>query len=181
MRTRRQSPIVLIAALLLIPFMALRLCSRSRLPVHRPAQSIFTQLPGDAPVSLTLSSTAFSNGGSIPERYTCNSADLSPALTWSAAPARTQSLALIVDDPDAPTGSWTHWLLWNIPARATLLSEDVPKVETLDNGARQGINDFQQIGYGGPCPSPGKPHRYFSSSTRSTHASTSSPAPTNPN
>ena len=97
------------------------------------------------------------------------------------SPERTQSLALIVDDPDAPMGTWTHWLLWNIPARATLLSEDVPKVETLDNKARQGINDFQRIGYGGPCPPPGNPTAISSSSMHSTPASTSNPAPPNPN
>ena len=114
-----------------------------------------------APTSFTLGSTAFSNGGPIAARYTCDGADLSPAITWSGAPDRTQSLALIADDPDAPMGTWTHWLLWNIPARATLLSEDAPKVEVLDNGVRQGINDFQRIGYGGPCPPPGKPHRYY--------------------
>ena len=112
-------------------------------------------------MSFNLSSSAFSNGNPIPARYTCDGADLSPALAWSAAPDTTQSLALIVDDPDAPMGTWTHWLLWNIPSRATLLAEDAPKIELLDNGARQGINDFQRIGYGGPCPPPGKPHRYF--------------------
>jgi len=158
---RRQSPIVILIALLLIPFIALRMCARSRLTTHRPEQSIRYPLSGDATMSLTISSAAFSNGSPIATRYTCDGADLSPALTWSGAPDRTQSLALIADDPDAPMGTWTHWLLWNIPARATLLSEDVPKVETLDNGARQGINDFQRIGYGGPCPPPGKPHRYF--------------------
>jgi Raf kinase inhibitor-like YbhB/YbcL family protein len=161
MHKRRQSPIVILVALLLIPFIALRMCSRSRLPVSHPAQSIRTPLPGGRIMPFTISSSAFSNGSPIAARYTCDGADLSPALTWSAAPDRTQSLALIADDPDAPMGTWTHWLLWNIPARATLLSEDVPKVELLDNGARQGINDFQRIGYGGPCPPPGKPHRYF--------------------
>ena len=112
-------------------------------------------------MSFTLTSTAFGNGGEIPRRYTCDAADLSPALTWSGTPAETQSLALIADDPDAPVGTWTHWLIWNIPAKATLLPEDTPKIELLDNGARQGRNDFQRIGYGGPCPPPGKAHRYF--------------------
>jgi Raf kinase inhibitor-like YbhB/YbcL family protein len=97
----------------------------------------------------------------IPKKYTCDGADLSPALSWDEAPAGTQSLALIVDDPDAPMGTWTHWLIWNIPAKASLLPEDTPKVDLLDNGARQGGNDFKRIGYGGPCPPPGKPHRYF--------------------
>ena len=112
-------------------------------------------------MSFTLKATAFPNGGGIPKKYTCDGADLSPALSWDDAPAGTQSLALIVDDPDAPMGTWTHWLIWNIPAKATLLPEDTPKMNLLDNGARQGGNDFKRIGYGGPCPPPGKPHRYF--------------------
>jgi Raf kinase inhibitor-like YbhB/YbcL family protein len=112
-------------------------------------------------MSFALSSTAFPNGGEIPRRHTCDGTDLSPALAWQDVPAGTQSLALIADDPDAPAGTWTHWLLWNIPARATLLLEDSAKIELLDNGARQGIIDFQRIGYGGPCPPPGKPHRYY--------------------
>ena len=110
---------------------------------------------------LTLSSSAFSEGAAIPRRYTCDGDDISPSLSWSGAPAETQSLALIADDPDAPAGTWTHWLIWNIPAKATLLPEDVAKTELADNGARQGINDFRRVGYGGPCPPPGKPHRYF--------------------
>jgi Raf kinase inhibitor-like YbhB/YbcL family protein len=112
-------------------------------------------------MSFTLKATAFPNGGVIPKKYTCDGADLSPALSWDDAPAGTQSLALIVDDPDAPMGTWTHWLIWNIPAKATLLPEDTPKMNLLDSGARQGGNDFKRIGYGGPCPPPGKPHRYF--------------------
>ena len=112
-------------------------------------------------MSFTISSPAFPNGGPIAARYTCDGDDISPALAWSEVPAAAQSLALIADDPDAPAGTWTHWLLWNIPARATFLAENAPKVEVLDNGARQGVNDFRRIGYGGPCPPPGKPHRYF--------------------
>jgi hypothetical protein len=112
-------------------------------------------------MSFAVRSTAFPNGGTIAARYTCDGANLSPALNWDGVPPEAQSLALIADDPDAPAGTWTHWLLWNIPARATLLAENAPKVELLDNGARQGTNDFNRIGYGGPCPPPGNPHRYF--------------------
>lgn len=111
--------------------------------------------------TFTLTTTASSNDSRIATRYTCDGEDLSPALAWSGAPAKTQSFALIADDPDAPMGTWTHWLLWNIPPHATLLPEDAPNVELLDNGARQGINDFKRIGYGGPCPPPGDPPRYF--------------------
>jgi Raf kinase inhibitor-like YbhB/YbcL family protein len=105
--------------------------------------------------------TAFQGGEIIPKKYTCDGADVSPALTWEGTPEGAQSLALITDDPDAPMATWTHWLLWNLPAKATLLPEDTPKTNLLDNGARQGTNDFKRIGYGGPCPPPGKPHRYF--------------------
>ena len=116
---------------------------------------------GGPAMSLTLKTSAFFEGGTIPKQYTCDGADISPALTWSNAPNGTQSFALIVDDPDAPVGTWTHWVAWNIPSTATGLSESVPKTETLPDGTRQGKNDFKHVGYGGPCPPPGKPHRYF--------------------
>ena len=112
-------------------------------------------------MSLTLKSNAFANGGEIPKKHTCSGADLSPALTWSGVSPAAHSLALIVDDPDAPRGTWTHWIIWNIRAHLTSLPEGVPAVETLESDARQGSNDFGRIGYGGPCPPPGKPHRYF--------------------
>lgn len=113
------------------------------------------------PMSLELKINAFANGSEIPKRYTCSGADLSPALNWSGVSPAARSLALIVDDPDAPRGTWTHWILWNMPAHLTSLPEAAPAVESLESGARQGRNDFGRIGYGGPCPPPGKPHRYF--------------------
>lgn len=112
-------------------------------------------------MAFTVQSTAFAAGGMISARYTCDGANLSPELRWKDAPAGTQSLALIADDPDAPAGTWTHWLLWNLPPQATLLPEGVPPAETLASGARQGRNDFRRLGYGGPCPPPGKAHRYI--------------------
>jgi Raf kinase inhibitor-like YbhB/YbcL family protein len=115
---------------------------------------------GDRRMSFTVKSTAFSEGATIPKKYTCDGADLSPGLTWGGTPNGTQSLALIADDPDAPVGTWTHWIIWNIPPEASL-PEGIPKVESLSDGASQGKNDFKRIGYGGPCPPPGKPHRYF--------------------
>ncbi len=108
-----------------------------------------------------LKTTAFAEGGAIPKKYTCDGADVSPALQWHDAPAGTQSFALIADDPDAPVGTWTHWIIWNIPGKATALPEGVAKVGESGDGALQGKNDFKRIGYGGPCPPPGKPHRYF--------------------
>ena len=110
---------------------------------------------------LTLTSLAFHNGGEIPNRYTCEDADQSPGFLWSGIPASTRSFALIADDPDAPSGTWTHWLIWNIPGDATALPTATPKLARLVNGARQGRNDFHRLGYAGPCPPPGKPHRYF--------------------
>jgi len=112
-------------------------------------------------MAFALKSTAFSNGGEIPRKYTCSGENVSPALNWIDPPGQARSLALIVDDPDAPAGTWTHWIIWNIPAQVTSFPEDVPIQESLPNGARQGKNDFGRIGYGGPCPPPGRPHRYF--------------------
>lgn len=104
---------------------------------------------------------AFGNGAEIPVKYTCSGANVSPALHWSDAPAGTKSLALIVDDPDAPGGTWTHWVLWDVPAQGGALPEGIPHDETLSTGARQGRNDFGKVGYGGPCPPRGNKHRYF--------------------
>lgn len=112
-------------------------------------------------MSFALKTAAFSNGGEIPRKYTCSGDNVSLPLSWSGVPGNARSLALTVDDPDAPGGAWTHWLIWNLPASATSLPEGVSAAETLESGARQGRNDFNRIGYGGPCPPPGRPHRYF--------------------
>ncbi|HYL09956.1 MAG TPA: YbhB/YbcL family Raf kinase inhibitor-like protein [Candidatus Acidoferrales bacterium] len=114
-----------------------------------------------APTAMKLSSTAFEPSGSIPRQFTCDGADLSPALAWSDAPAGAQSFALIADDPDAPMGTWVHWVLYDLPAAARDLAEGVAKQGQLSSGARQGRNDFGRIGYGGPCPPRGSAHRYF--------------------
>jgi len=112
-------------------------------------------------MSLKVSSPDFSSGGMIPKQFTCDGADISPALAWNDPPAGTQSFSLIADDPDAPVGTWVHWVVFDLPANARALSQNVPKQEQLENGARQGRNDFDKIGYGGPCPPSGKAHRYF--------------------
>lgn len=112
-------------------------------------------------MSLELTSTAFQVGETIPKKYTGDGADRSPPLAWSEPPSGTKSLALICDDPDAPRGTWVHWVLFNLPSETRELVEGVPTSETLDNGAKQGKNDFGNIGYGGPAPLKGKPHRYF--------------------
>lgn len=110
---------------------------------------------------IELTSTAFQPGETIPKQHTGDGADQSPPLRWSEPPKGTQSLALICDDPDAPRGTWVHWVLFNLPAQARELNESVPTTESLSNGGKQGKNDFGNIGYGGPAPPRGKPHRYF--------------------
>jgi Raf kinase inhibitor-like YbhB/YbcL family protein len=110
---------------------------------------------------MQLTSTAFTEGGTIPVKYTCDGTNVSPPLKWSGVPAGAKALALIADDPDAPSRTWVHWVLYDLPATATELAEDVPKSQLIPAGAKQGLNDFRQLGYGGPCPPPGKPHRYF--------------------
>ena len=112
-------------------------------------------------MTLELKSPDFSSGASIPKQFSCDGADISPALAWNDPPAATQSFALIADDPDAPVGTWVHWVLFDLPANARSLPQNVPKQELLADGSRQGRNDFRKIGYSGPCPPPGKPHRYF--------------------
>ena len=111
--------------------------------------------------SLALSSTSFRDGETIPARHTCDGENLSPSLGWTGVPVETRSFALICDDPDAPRGTWVHWLLWNLPADACELGVGMPPRPELPSGARQGINDSGDLGYGGPCPPPGSPHRYF--------------------
>lgn len=112
-------------------------------------------------MSLTISSPSFPSEGNIPKKFTCDGADVSPRLTWTEPPAGTKSFALLVDDPDAPAGNWNHWTLWNLPAGARGLPEGISRQESLPDGSQQGKNDFRKTGYNGPCPPPGKPHRYY--------------------
>jgi len=112
-------------------------------------------------MSFKLSSSAFQPEGDIPAKYTCTGADVSPALSWSDPPSGTQVFALIADDPDAPVGTWVHWVAYDIPAAVLQLPEGVPKTEAIPQGGTQGQNDFHKTGYGGPCPPAGKPHRYY--------------------
>jgi len=112
-------------------------------------------------MSFKVSTTAFQPGGDIPSKYTCTGPDVSPALSWSDPPAGTQSFALIADDPDAPVGTWVHWVAYDLPASTRQLPEGVPKTGAVPGGGVQGLNDFGKTGYGGPCPPPGKAHRYY--------------------
>jgi Raf kinase inhibitor-like YbhB/YbcL family protein len=110
---------------------------------------------------MRISTTAFGEGQPIPQKHTGDGPDLSPPLAWDGAPAATKAFALIADDPDAPRGTWVHWVLFNLPSDTTSLAEGLPPTKTLPSGAKQGTNDFGKIGYGGPAPPRGKPHRYF--------------------
>ena len=112
-------------------------------------------------MKMQLTSTAFAEGQPIPDKYTGHGNDVSPPLQWSGAPASTKSFAVICGDPDAPGGSWTHWVIFNIPATATGLPENVAKDGSLPDGSKQGKNSFGNIGYNGPMPPPGQKHRYF--------------------
>lgn len=112
-------------------------------------------------MSIDLTSAAFQEGGAIPAKYTCDGADASPPLEWGDLPSGTQSLALICDDPDAPVGTWVHWVIYDIAPTQSGLPEAVPPSAITPQGAKQGVNDFRRTGYGGPCPPPGGAHRYF--------------------
>jgi Raf kinase inhibitor-like YbhB/YbcL family protein len=111
-------------------------------------------------MTLKITSTAFQNEGMIPEKYTCDGEDLSPALKFEAIPAGTKSTLLICDDPDAPSGNWNHWILYNIPPNITELDEGISIEKLKSKGILSGTNDFKKKEYGGPCP-PGGTHRYF--------------------
>lgn len=112
-------------------------------------------------MKIQLTSPAFAGGKPIPARHAFDKEDLSPALQWSGVPPGAKSLALICHDPDAPNGNWVHWVLYDLPPTTAGLSEGVPKTPDLANGAKQGMNDYHRLGYGGPMPPPGNPHRYF--------------------
>jgi hypothetical protein len=111
-------------------------------------------------MTLALKSTAFGTGEFIPRKYTCDGSDISPPLEWSDAPEDTRSFALIVDDPDAPGGTWVHWVLYNIPGNASSLAENSAPDPRLADGSMNGRNSWGKLGYGGPCP-PSGTHRYF--------------------
>jgi hypothetical protein len=109
---------------------------------------------------MQLQSSAFPAGEPIPRQFTCDGNDISPPLSWSEPPAGTQSLALILDDPDAPAGTWDHWILFNIPAAVRSLPEGIPPDEVVEGIGTQGSNSWKRLGYGGPCPPQGATHRY---------------------
>ncbi len=121
-------------------------------------------MPAEEPATrrdtMELNSSAFSQGRAIPAKYTCDGKDVSPPLTWTETPPGTKSLALIADDPDAPMGTWVHWVIYNLPPATRQLPEEFPTDGPLPDGTIQGKTDFGRTGYGGPCP-PSGTHRYF--------------------
>jgi len=118
-------------------------------------------LAGGEVMAFELKSPAFRQGGDIPKKYTCEGEGVSPELIWEGTPEGTKSFALISDDPDAPVGIWVHWVIYDLPANSTGLKEGISKAPILTDRSKQGLTDFGTLGYGGPCPPPGKPHRYF--------------------
>ena len=114
-----------------------------------------------ASMTLQLSSTAFEPGAYIPKKHTGEGPDLSPPLKWTDPPPGAKTFALICDDPDAPVGTWVHWVIWAMPASTRELPEAILTQKLLENGMKQGMNDFHKIGYGGPMPPRGSDHRYF--------------------
>jgi Raf kinase inhibitor-like YbhB/YbcL family protein len=125
-----------------------------------PGESVVVQGDGVAQGLLTLESPAFAAGDPIPLRFSCDGEDVSPGLAWGSPPGGTVAFALITDDPDAPGGTWVHWVIYDIPAESRGLPEAIPTDAELPDGSRQGINSGRRLGYAGPCP-PGETHRYF--------------------
>ena len=125
---------------------------------EKPAVEMESQ--EDTSMTLQISSPAFEDGSAIPQEYSCDGDDSSPALFWGELPDQTKSIALIMDDPDAPVGAWVHWVLYDLPGNRTEIPKNVPKSGQLPGGGTQGSNSWGRSGYGGPCP-PGGTHRYF--------------------
>ncbi len=143
--------------LLLIMVIVLSACAPSAPEAEPPTAD---PLAMEDAMTIELTSPAFAQGQPIPVKYTCRGEDISPALAWSEPPAGTQTFALIMDDPDAPAGTWVHWVLFNIPASARSLPEAFPSEASLPDGSQSGKNSWGRTGYGGPCP-PSGTHRYF--------------------
>jgi Raf kinase inhibitor-like YbhB/YbcL family protein len=125
-----------------------------------PSRSPTPGPPKENKMEIKLTSAAFKEGQPIPRQYTCDGANVSPPLEWTGVPKTAKAVAIIADDPDAPAGTWVHWVVYDLPAENIGLVENLPPTEDLKAGGFQGTNDFGKIGYGGPCP-PSGTHRYF--------------------
>ena len=145
------------SAFTILSSLALLGCSSGPKPL--PPEPPAKQSP-DRKSEIKVTSAAFNEGQPIPRQYTCDGVNVSPPLEWSGVPKATKTIAIIADDPDAPSGTWVHWVLYNLPADNIGFVENVPATENLKVGGFQGKNDFEKIGYGGPCP-PSGTHRYF--------------------
>jgi Raf kinase inhibitor-like YbhB/YbcL family protein len=151
---RNHQVLILCSALLLAGLVA-----RPTLHARTAAAQAGAQKPAETKLQLTSSS--FEADSALPAKYTCDGTDVSPALAWNEPPAGTQSFALVVDDPDAPTKTVIHWLIYDLPAATRALPDGVPTKPKLPDGSRQGKNDHGKIGYSGPCPPAGAAHHYF--------------------
>jgi Raf kinase inhibitor-like YbhB/YbcL family protein len=148
---------ILLVALLLMTIAA---CGRAKPNLSDPVPSPSANASAQQKSGLKLTSTSFKEGEAIPRGYTCDGANVSPSLEWTGVPKTAKTIAIIADDPDAPSGTFVHWILFNLPADGLGLIENTPQTETLNGGGVQGKNDFGKVGYGGPCP-PSGTHRYF--------------------
>ena len=148
----KNSSMFLSCAFLILLFLG---CAKRQPTAQPPANT-----PKTDKAEIILTSVAFKEGQSIPRPYTCDGVNVSPSLEWSGIPKTARTLAIVADDPDAPGGTWVHWVLYNLPADNIGLVENLPATETLKAGGFQGKSDFGKIGYGGPCPPTGT-HRYF--------------------
>jgi Raf kinase inhibitor-like YbhB/YbcL family protein len=145
-----------ISVLLSLVFLACSSRPQSPPPPPPPAASP----PQTANTEMKLTSSAFKEGEPIPPQYTCDGINVSPPLEWSGVPKSAKTIAIIADDPDAPSGTWVHWVFYNLPSDNIGLVENLPPTETMKAGGFQGTTDFGKVGYGGPCPPSGR-HRYF--------------------
>ena len=146
------------AAMVLIAAVLAALLASSCAEAKKPAK----KNTKGAKMAWTIKSNSIAEGKRVPDKFTCSGADVSPALSWDPAPKGTQEIVLIMDDPDAPVGTWTHWIVYGIAPEKTSFPENVEKAAIAKSiGALQGVTSFKRPGYGGPCPPPGPTHRYF--------------------
>jgi Raf kinase inhibitor-like YbhB/YbcL family protein len=149
----RRNPLALTIVFLVL---ILSCANRPQSPAPPPAANS----PTENKMEIKLTSAAFKEGQAIPRQYTCDGVNVSPPLEWTGVPKSAKTIAIICDDPDAPAGTWVHWVLYNLPTENIGLVENLPATENLKAGGFQGKNDFGKVGYGGPCP-PSGTHRYF--------------------
>ena len=149
----RVRKVTLLSLLMICLVLVIASCGPSPTPTTMPEK-------GDQAMAFELTSSVFTQGEPIPVKYTCDGEDISPPLEWGDPPQGTRSFALINDDPDAPVGTWDHWILYNLPSEARSLPEAIPSDAELSDGSQHGQNSWRRPGYGGPCP-PSGTHRYF--------------------